>query len=195
MGEAVDRRTVILQHAAALFASKGIVGTSVREIADGVGILSGSLYHHFQSKDDMVSAIVREYLTDLLDRYAAALNRDSDPRGQVGELVHASLAVTQDHPHATEIYQNSANYLRTLAEYDDIKKAAADIQSTWMAVLEAGVETGEFRSDIPVPVLYRLIRDALWLSVRWFKPTRAYSRAMFADDFVAIFLEGMLVRS
>jgi AcrR family transcriptional regulator len=194
MGEALDRRTVILQHAATLFATKGIVGTSVREIADGVGILSGSLYHHFQSKDEMVSAIVRDYLTDLTDRYTQVLGRDSNPRAQLTELVRVSLAVTEAHPHATEIYQNSANYLRTLAEYDDIRKGAATIQATWVGVLEAGVAAGEFRSDIPLPVLYRLIRDSLWLSVRWFKPTKEYSRAAFADDFVATFLEGVLAR-
>ena len=195
MGEALDRRSVILQHAANLFATKGIVGTSVREIADAVGILSGSLYHHFQSKDEMVSAIVRDYLTDLTDRYADVLAGDSDPRAQLTELVRVSLAVTEAHPHATEIYQNSANYLRSLAEYDDIRKGASSIQSAWVGVLQSGVAAGEFRSDIPLPVLYRFIRDSLWLSVRWFKPTKQYSRAAFADYFVATFLEGVLVRS
>lgn len=194
MGEALDRRSVILQHAAGLFASKGIVGTSVREIADAVGILSGSLYHHFESKDEMVSAIVRDYLGDLTGRYAEVLGRDSDPRGQLTELVRVSLAVTEDHPHATEIYQNSANYLRTLAEYDEIRAHAAAIQSTWLSVLQAGVDAGEFRCDIPLKVLYRLIRDALWLSVRWFQPTSHYPRSRFADDFVATFLEGVVRR-
>jgi AcrR family transcriptional regulator len=194
MGEALDRRTVILQHAAHLFATKGIVATSVREIADAVGILSGSLYHHFQSKDEMVSAIVRDYLADLTGRYEDVLAADSGPRAQLTELVRASLAVTEAHPHATEIYQNSANYLSSLSEYAEIRKAATTIQTTWLGVLQAGVDAGEFRSDVPPPVLYRLIRDALWLSVRWFKPTRQYSRARFADDFVATFLEGVLVR-
>lgn len=194
MGEALDRRTVILQHAANLFASKGIVGTSVREIADAVGILSGSLYHHFQSKDEMVSAIVRDYLADLTDRYEEVLGRGNDPRAQLTDLVRVSLAVTEAHPHATEIYQNSANYLRTLAEYDDIRKGATTIQTTWLAVLQSGVDSGEFRSDIPLKVLYRLLRDALWMSVRWFSPTADYPRARFADDFVATFLEGVLAR-
>lgn len=194
MGEALNRRAAILQHAAELFASKGIVGTSVREIADAVGILSGSLYHHFQSKDEMVSAVVRDYLTDLTSRYVVVLSRDSAPREQLTELVRASLAATEAHPHATEIYQNSGNYLRSLAEYDDIRKGAATIQTTWVGVLDAGVAAGEFRSDIPLSVLYRLLRDALWLSVRWFKPTKQYSRSAFADDFVSTFLDGILIR-
>jgi len=56
--QAVDRRDVILERAADLFARQGVAATTVREIADAVGILSGSLYHHFASKDEIVDAIV-----------------------------------------------------------------------------------------------------------------------------------------
>lgn len=194
MAEPQDRRTVILGHAADLFAAKGIVATTVREIADAVGILSGSLYHHFKSKDEMVDAIVSSYLADLTDRYNDVVTAHSDPRTQLTELVQASLSVIEAHPHATEIYQNSGNYLTSLQGYDHIKTAANTISKTWIKVLEAGVTSGAFRDDIPPRVLYRLIRDSLWLSVRWFKPTHQYSMKRFADDFVSTFLEGIVPR-
>ena len=98
------------------------------------------------------------------------------------------------HPHATEIYQNSGNYLTSLQGYDHIKTAASTISKTWIKVIEAGVTSGAFRDDIPPRVLYRLIRDSLWLSVRWFKPTHQYSMKRFADDFVSTFLEGIVPR-
>ncbi|MGY1814512.1 TetR/AcrR family transcriptional regulator [Blastococcus sp. SYSU D00820] len=192
--QAPDRRTVILHQAAGLFATKGIVATSVREIADAVGILSGSLYHHFQSKDEMVSAIVGSYLEDLTGRYTEILSTESDPRTRLAEMVRGSLAVHEAHPHATEIYQNSGNYLASLSGYDEIKKAAATIQSSWIGVLEAGVASGDFRTDVPLRVVYRLMRDALWLSVRWYKPTKDYPRERFADDFVSTFLDGLQKR-
>ncbi|MEU3270246.1 TetR/AcrR family transcriptional regulator [Saccharomonospora sp. NPDC006951] len=189
-----DRRSVILQHAATLFASKGIVATTVREIADAVGILSGSLYHHFKSKDEMVDAIVTNYLDDLSARYAEIMAAGHDPRTELAELVHGSLAVIESHPHATEIYQNSGNYLMSLEGYNHIKVSANTIQKTWINVLEAGAASGDFRSDIPPRVLYRMLRDALWLSVRWFKPTRQYTMKQFADDFVSTFLDGLVPR-
>lgn len=189
-----DRRTVILEQAADLFANKGIVATTVREIADAVGILSGSLYHHFKSKDEMVDAIVTGYLSDLSERYTEIVAAGSDPREQLAELVRGSLAVIEAHPHATEIYQNSGNYLATLDGYDHIKVAANFIQKTWITVLEAGAKSGAFRSDVPPRVLYRLIRDSLWLSVRWFKPTGQYTMKRFGDDFVSTFLGGITPR-
>lgn len=194
MAETQDRRSAILEKAAELFASRGVVGTTVREIADAVGILSGSLYHHFKSKDDMVDAIVTSYLDDLADRYREIMSADIDPRTQLAELVQGSLAVIEAHPHATEIYQSSGNYLVSLEDYGRIRAAANAIQKTWIGVIEAGVESGAFRSDIPPRVVYRLLRDALWLSVRWFKPTPEYTMAQFGDDLVSTFLEGILPR-
>ena len=45
------RREELLQIAGALFAQRGFKNTTVRDIADAAGILSGSLYHHFDSKE------------------------------------------------------------------------------------------------------------------------------------------------
>ncbi|GIH68108.1 TetR/AcrR family transcriptional regulator [Sphaerimonospora thailandensis] len=194
MAETPDRRTAILQQAAAMFAGKGIASTTVREIADAVGMLSGSLYHHFKSKDEMVDAIVTSYLDDLTSRYEKIMVEVSGPRTQLAELIHGSLAVMEAHPHASELYQNSGNHLPSLPSFDQIKRAAGVIHETWVGVLEAGVASGDFRSDISPRVMYRLIRDALWLSVRWFKPTEQYSPERFADDIVSLFLHGLSPR-
>ncbi|MBQ1061909.1 MULTISPECIES: TetR/AcrR family transcriptional regulator [unclassified Micromonospora] len=194
MSTTQDRRSVILDNAAHLFAAKGIDATTVREIADSVGILSGSLYHHFKSKDEMVNAIISDYLTDLTYRYGEVLASEEKPATQLRKLVTSSLANIEAHPHATEIYQNSSGYLPKIEGYEHIREAAATIQRAWIQVLEAGIATGDFRNDIPVRVLHGMLRDALWLSVRWFKPTPSYSMANFADDFVSVFLDGILAQ-
>ena len=45
------RREELLDLAATMFAQRGLRATTVRDIADAAGILSGSLYHHFASKE------------------------------------------------------------------------------------------------------------------------------------------------
>jgi AcrR family transcriptional regulator len=185
-----DRRSLILEKAAELFATKGISATTVREIADAAGVLSGSLYHHFESKDDMVAAIVIRYLDDLTACYRQ-IDVDTDPAEQFVRLVEGSLSIIESHPYATEIYQNSGKYLHSLASYDKIRQAASSIQRRWLDLLDKGVAAGVFRSDVPPGVLYRLVRDALWLSVRWYTPGRDYTTNQFAAYFVSVFLEGM----
>ncbi|OBI79620.1 TetR/AcrR family transcriptional regulator [Mycobacterium sp. E740] len=72
------RRTEILQTAASLIATSGL-RTSLQEIADAAGILPGSLYHHFDSKEAILVELLRRYHADL-DRIAEqAQSRLDDP--------------------------------------------------------------------------------------------------------------------
>jgi len=187
--QAVDRRDVILERAADLFARQGVAATTVREIADAVGILSGSLYHHFASKDDIVDAIVGSFMDDLGSRYDAVLESNTDAADRLRGLVVASMTTVAGHPHATEIYQKDARYLAEGKA--PVAENARLIKRAWIGVLEEGVEQGAFRSDVPVSVIYPLLRDGLWLTARWFKPSKTYGYDELAGDYLRVFLEGI----
>jgi AcrR family transcriptional regulator len=189
--EPVDRRERILLSAATLFARKGVAATTVREIADEVGILSGSLYHHFESKEAIVDEVVSSYLEDLRTRYKKVLARDVDPRTRLHDLVVASLEVVEAHPHATEIYQNDVNYLSQIERFSYLKNSGKEVQSSWLEVINAGIAQGVFRADLDPKILYRLMRDSVWLSVRWFKPSRDYPIARLAEDCTSLFIDGL----
>ena len=189
-----DRRGVILASAAELFARKGISATTVREIADAVGILSGSLYHHFESKDAIVAEILTGYLHDIQDRYATVLASGKGPADSLHDLALTSLQVASEQPHVTAIYQNELQYLRERPQFAGVLAGAADIQRTWLLVIEKGVAEGSFRADIPPRLFYRLIRDAVWLSGRWHHPDRDYPTSQLADDITAVFLDGFSAR-
>jgi AcrR family transcriptional regulator len=79
------RRAEILAIATKLFAEKGFQATSIREIANAAGILSGSLYYHFDTKEDMLHEIIKDYASYLRAGYekcaASASNARSSPRG------------------------------------------------------------------------------------------------------------------
>ena len=187
-----DRRDVILERAADLFARQGVAATTVREIADAVGILSGSLYHHFASKDEIVDAIVGSFMDDLVSRYDEVLATGDDARARLRGLVVASLATVASHPHATEIYQKDARYLAEGKA--PVAENARLIRRAWIGVLEDGVAAGQFRADVPVTVIYPLLRDGLWLTARWFKPTKTYGYDELAQDYLRVFLDGIATR-
>jgi AcrR family transcriptional regulator len=189
--EPQDRRERILNSAAALFARKGVAATTVREIADEVGIISGSLYHEFESKEAIVDEVVSSYLEDLRTRYKQVLAGEADPRSRLHDLVVASLEVVEAHPHATEIYQNDVNYLSQFERFAYLKNAGKEVQASWLDVINAGIAQGAFRSDLDAKILYRLMRDAVWLSVRWFKPTRDYPISRLAEDCTSLFIDGL----
>jgi AcrR family transcriptional regulator len=191
MATPLDRREVILERAADLFAKQGVAATTVREIAEAVGILSGSLYHHFPSKDAIVEAIVTAFMDDLVRRYDVVLSSDADPATKVRGLVAASIATSAEHPHATEIYQSDSHYLQDSARPIDVRQGARAVRAAWIKVLEDGQADGTFRADVPVKVVYPLLRDGLWLTARWFVPTKSYGFDELAADYMKVFLEGI----
>ena len=74
------RRAELLALAAQMFAERGYGQTTVRDIADAAGILSGSLYHHFDSKESMVDEILRTFLDELFTRYREIVDAGLEPR-------------------------------------------------------------------------------------------------------------------
>lgn len=191
MTEPQDRRELIVATAAEMFARKGIKATTVREIADAVGVLSGSLYHYFKSKDEIVQEILVEFLEETRARYAEVLGRGDGVAETLRELVLASLRVASQRPYATAIYQNQLQYLIDRPEF---KEGSAEVQRVWLELIARGVAEGVFRDDISPRVFYRLIRDAVWMSWRDQHSDKRYSIEQVADAITSVFLDGFVAR-
>ncbi|WP_041730405.1 TetR/AcrR family transcriptional regulator [Conexibacter woesei] len=188
-----DRRAIILDKAAELFAHKGIAATTVREIGDAAGILSGSIYHHFDSKDTIIDAIVSSYFDDMLAGYAEVLRSEREATERLRGLIRSSLRCAADHPHASELYQRDRNHLRETDRFAYVGEAVASMRRTWLSVIEDGVSAGAFRGDIRPRVLYPIIRDGLWHTVEWFRPTASYGTDDLAEDCFALFHQALAV--
>src|SRR5438309_6317260 len=94
-----DRRAELLGIAAGLFAERGLRATTVRDIADSAGILSGSLYHHFSSKEEMVDEVLRDFMDWLFARYREIVDTHSNPLERLKGLFMASFDAIE-HRHA-----------------------------------------------------------------------------------------------
>src|ERR1700710_218136 len=86
-----SRRDELLTIAAGLFAERGFKNTTVRDIADAAGILSGSLYHHFDSKESMVDELLDTFQTELWTKYDAIEASDLTPKNKLEAVVRASF--------------------------------------------------------------------------------------------------------
>ncbi|MCA1005435.1 TetR/AcrR family transcriptional regulator [Rhodococcus hoagii] len=193
MTECSTRRREILDAAAELFARKGVAATTIREIADRVGVVSGALYHHFPSKLAIVDELVVDYLVELQRRYRSLDTRNLDPRSRLQAIVDTSLDVAHERPHATAVYQDELPHLRNQSQRTRAGDLADEIQQVWIDTIEDGKRRGAFRNDLPAGVFHRFIRDCVWLSTRWHSADDAYSTKRLAEDCVSIFLDGFAV--
>ncbi len=191
--QGLDRRQLILERAGELFARKGVAFTTVREIGDAVGILSGSLYHHFDSKEAIAEEIVASYVDDLLDRHRRAwAAHPADPAACLAGLMRAAFQSLAAHRHACAIYQNDFHYLRALPRFDVTQRRSRQVQQIWMRVLREGVARGVFRSDIDPWLFDHLARDAICGAARWYRCEHGYAADDIADAYVGVLLGGYL---
>ncbi|EON34775.1 Transcriptional regulator, TetR family protein [Gordonia terrae C-6] len=189
-----SRRDELLATAGRMFAEQGLRSTTVRDIADAAGILSGSLYHHFDSKESMVDEILRGFLDDLFARYRQIAASSTSATETLRGLVIASFESIDAERNAVAIYQDEAKRLSGQERFTYISELNVEFRQLWQSVLQRGVENGEFRADLDVELVYRFMRDTVWVAVRWYRPGGTMSVDSIADQYLSVVLDGILPR-
>jgi TetR/AcrR family transcriptional regulator, cholesterol catabolism regulator len=186
-----NRRDELLGIAATLFAERGFRNTTVRDIADAAGILSGSLYHHFDSKEAMVDELLDSFQSELFTTYDDIVASDRSPREKLDAVVRASFEAIDQHHSEVAIFQNDAAYLAGFERFAYLAERNARFEKLWVGVLREGVQAGELREDLDVDLVYRFLRDTVWVAVTWYRPGGALSADQVADQYLTILLEGI----
>lgn len=186
-----ERRDEILALASKIFADKGYASTTVREIADAAGILSGSLYHHFASKEAMLDEIMHGFLDHIVEQYRATVAAGGGPIDVLRALIREAFSSLGGNPAALAVMINEFNFLVQFPRFAYLRDGAEETERLWTGVIEAGMRTGVFRSDIDARMIYRFMRDTIWISVRWYRPEGKYSPEEIADFYVAMLLDGL----
>lgn len=150
------RRTEILETANTVIAASGL-RTSLQQIADAAGILAGSLYHHFESKEAILIELIRRYHAELDQIGQAALARLDQPDSrpvdtQIVELGCAIARCAVAHRAALQMsfYEGPSSdpELMALTRY-----RPASVQEAMVQTLRAGRWSGYIREDLDLSIL------------------------------------------
>lgn len=150
------RRTEVLETAASLIGSSGL-RTSLQEIADAAGILPGSLYHHFESKEAILVELIRRYHADL-DRVGRVALEQLDgpdsrpPSEKIVELGSAIARCAVKHRAALQM-----SFYEAPSSNEELVKLLQEpptaVQQAMLQTLRAGRWSGYIRPDIDLPTL------------------------------------------
>ncbi|AFU97603.1 TetR/AcrR family transcriptional regulator [Simiduia agarivorans] len=176
----------ILRAAAALFREKGFNRTTVRDIAADVGILSGSLFHHFPNKEAILAQLMEELILLVDAEMQKQMASVDDPGDQLTALVHCELRA---------IYAEIGTGLSILVtEWRALSEASqarilglrADYEARWLSVLSQLAEQGRLTTE---PFLARqFIRGAAMETWHWYKPDGRWNLAELAAQLSGSFM-------
>lgn len=188
------RRREILEAATEVFAEKGVVAATVRDIGDRAGILSGSLYHHFSSKEEMISEILVPVVRSQVEAFDAIVADTDDPDQILRQLIAGAVAQTASNPHAARILRNDTHHFRDMPGLDDVVRQQRAVMSRWTAAVKDGIAAGIFRADADPAIVTRSIADVVLGAYRFMKPLGRTPADQVAEQLAALILDGLEVR-
>ncbi|WKK27345.1 TetR/AcrR family transcriptional regulator [Streptomyces olivoreticuli] len=191
---APGRRRELLATAAEVFAAHGYNATTVRRIADEAGLLAGSLYYHFDSKESMLDEILSTFLDELWAGYDTVLASGLGPRETLEALVTESFREIDRHRPAVAIYQKESRHLAARPRFAYLADSQRRFEEAWLGTLQRGVAERVFRADLDTRLTYRFVRDTVWVAASWYRPGGAHTPEEIARQYLSMVLDGIAVR-
>jgi len=161
-----NRRVQLLDAAARLFCDRGFHATSMRDIAKAVDMLSGSIYYHFNSKQEMLLSVYAEGARRIGELVDAAVERETDPwkRLEAASAAHLN-ALSVTHRDYAQVM------IRTLPqEADGIGNQLRDIRRDYEGKFRRLIHALPIPSDVDRHYLRLMLIGALNWSHVWYKP-------------------------
>lgn len=174
----------LLREAARLFRDKGYERTTVRDLAAAVGIQSGSLFHHFRTKEDILKAVMVETIRLNTALMQDAMEAEKTHRGKLRALIRAELeSINGQTGEAMAVLVFEWRSLSEGAQAEVLE--LRDIyEQLWLDVLGAMSSEGQLKAD-PF-VVRRMLTGALSWTVTWFRPDGGLSLDGLTDQVVAM---------
>ncbi len=141
------RRRELLDVAARMFAADGYHTTSVTRIVEALGVGKGVFYWYFESKDELMAAILRDAIHSMRQAQRDAIAGEHDPARRIEQGIRSSLTWLSEHRHLFVLLE----FARTEERFAPIVRQAED-QTVADALphVSAGVTAGLLRREDPV---------------------------------------------
>ena len=181
-------RRLILDTAARLLRSGGYHQTTLREIAEAVGIRKASLYHHFASKEEIVEAVVNDGVSFVQDAVVAALaaTEGAAPRQRLVAAITAHLMAL----HGQRDYTTASFRVFTFGATpvpESVRAARRAYEDVWRALIAELQAAGALPQERSPDLMRYLILGAMNGSIDWFRPGR-FAIVDVAHEFSALIL-------
>lgn len=138
------KRPDIERAALRLFVTRGLRGTTVRDIAAGAGVAEGTLYRHWRSKRDLARAVYRGCAETVAGELRRAASAHRTPRAKLGAALHALFGAARD-----DVLLYELLVLPPSRETEDFVSQATSPAAVLAEIVAAGQRQREFPPGDP----------------------------------------------
>lgn len=189
-----SREDQILAAALELFFTRGYHACSLRDLAGVLEMNVATLYHYFESKDQILFRLQHDGMDILMNRVTEALNAVAadDHAGRMSALCRAHFAYHTEHTWSARLH---------VAEFRSLEPASREVirdqmkryERVFIDVVEAGVEAGVFAPHATKITAFTVMGAGAHIS-NWYRADGALSAAEIVDEAVEFVMDGLLAR-
>lgn len=169
----------LLLGAAYLFHKQGYAKTTVRELAQFIGIQSGSLFHHFKSKDDILAHVMEQTIIYHHARLQEAVHQFDDPKLQLKALIQVELnSITGDTGSAMAVLVYEW-FALSRENQERLLKLRNNYEQIWLDIIQVLYDQAYIKHE---PFIWRrLIGGSIAWTVTWYSPEGKLSLEELTD--------------
>jgi AcrR family transcriptional regulator len=183
----------LLTVAVGVFNERGYDGTSMEDLSRKLGISKSSIYHHVDSKEDLLALALDRALDGLFAAADEVSTSTAPAMARLEQLVRGSVAVLADRlPYVTLLLRargNTATERKALARRREFDQIVADL-------VKQAERDGDIRPDVDPAVTARLLFGMVNSLVEWYRPDRRAQAAgpeALADAVCAVAFDGLRI--
>lgn len=184
----LSKRDLIIKEAAAIFKQKGYSATTMREIAEKIGVEAASLYNHIRSKEEILEEICFKVANKYVSHISAIEDMGTSTVQKLRELIRLHVRMIIDEPNEVSVANNDwKNLAETKKElYSQVRKGYEKRIAT---LIREGISVGELKELNVSVAMFTLLSSLRWIEL-WYKPKRGVTPTELENDLMTILIEG-----
>lgn len=167
-GQEKNMREEIYEAAAMLFRRKGYTGTSMQDIADEVGILKGSIYYHFSSKDEIFREVLNRGIEPVLKGAESLIRENLDVQEKMRTFIYNHVNYIIEHNNSLVLFFQEREKLPSSHMQFYLEKRNR-YEELLCEILKEGVEEGIFPHVDVKLTCFSIFGMCNWI-IQWYDP-------------------------
>ncbi len=185
-----NMRDEILEVTAQLFKKKGFTGTSMQDIAKEVGILKGSIYYYFNSKNDIFREVLNNGINPVLKNAELIVAEKLSSREKLRKLINHHMGYIMDHNLSLIIYFQEREKLPAIQMEKYLEKRDR-YENFFREILKEGIEKGDFPDVNVTLTVFAMLGMCNWI-IQWYNPKGVQSAEEIKTYMEHLIFERML---
>jgi AcrR family transcriptional regulator len=185
------KKEAIHDAAAKLFGEKGFAASSVRDIAQAVGLGAASLYNHMGSKDELLTAICFRCANSFLDGMKLIEENYTDPVEKIRELIKLQIHIALHEESSLTVFNDEWRHLQEpyLSTFLNLRRS---YETDYLRIIAEGMRMGKLKDTDPY-LLYQMILSSLrWLHMPGIKKTKLTEEEI-TEQITSILIKGISI--